>query len=351
MTVKYACDSVSAYVAALGRSAGLTPREAQVFGESLVSSNMRGLDSHGVMRAGAYLQRIREGFLRPRAEPRITRDAGTLLAVDGDNGLGMAVADRVMELCVDRAAETGMCLAAVRNCNHFGNAAYFTRRATERHMIGFSMANSPKAVAPFGGAEPMFGTNPLCVMIPTGDGLPYELDMATSLVAQGKLILARKEGRPVPEGWGVDREGRDTTDPGAILDGGTLLPFGGAKGYGITLMIELLCVCLAGGEKSTAMGSMYRDARPQGTGFILGAVNVGALVAPDGFEASAALLLREIKDSRKARGTAEIFTPGEIECSRYRQAQSEGIAISETVLAELRALGEQYGVPCGIRQI
>lgn len=348
--MKYSCHSVSAYVTRLGLAAGMSQEEALVFGESLVSSDMRGLNSHGVMRAGAYLKRIADGFLSPCAEPRIVKDAGAMLAVDGANGLGMAVAGRVMRMCIARAEERGICLAAVRNCNHFGNAAYFTRQAAARHMIGFSMANSPKAVAPFGGAEPVFGTNPLCVVIPTGDGLPYELDMATSLVAQGKLILARKEGRPVPEGWGVDRNGAGTTDPTQILDGGTLLPFGGAKGYAITLMIELMCVCLAQGEKSTAMGSMYRDARAQGTGFVLGAVNVGALVDAAVFEASAAEVLQEIKHSRRAQGTDEIFMPGEIENNNYQRALLEGIAVSDAVISELRALGEQYHVPFTVEQ-
>lgn len=349
--MNYSCNSVSAYITELGLAAGMGEQEATIFGESLVSSNMRGLDSHGVMRTGAYLKRIQDGFLLPRAEPTIVKDAGTMLAVDGANGLGMYIAHQAMVLCVDRARETGMCLAAVRNCNHFGNAAYFTRYAAEQHMVGFSMANSPKAVAPFGGAEPMFGTNPLCIVIPTGGGLPYELDMSTSLVAQGKLILARKEGRSVPEGWGLDRSGNSTTDPAQILDGGTMLPFGGAKGYAITLMIELMCTCLAQGEKSTTMGSMYRDARPQGTGFVLGAINVGALMDPALFEASAAEVLQEIKCSRKAQGTTEIFMPGEIEHNKYRRALSEGIVISNTVLEELKALGTRYSVPYTIEQL
>ena len=349
--MNYSCQSVTSYVSKLGLAAGMNEREARTFARSLVSSNMRGLDSHGVMRTGAYLKRIEDGFLTPNAEPRVTKDAGTMLAVDGANGLGMYTAKEVMRMCVERAKETGICLTAVRNSNHFGNAAYFTRQASRQHMIGFAMANSPKAVAPFGGAEPMFGTNPLCIVIPTRDGLPYELDMATSLVAQGKLILARKEGRSVPEGWGVDRSGNRTADPGQILDGGTLLPFGGAKGYAITLMIELMCVALAQGEKSTTMGSMYRDARPQGTGFVLGAINVNDLVGAADFEAAAAEVLRDIKNSRRSPDCSEILMPGEIENNKFQKAISDGITISDTVIEELRSLGLKYGVPYSIETI
>ena len=326
-------------------SAGMGPREAHVFAESLVHANMRGMDSHGVMRLGAYLRRIREGVLAVGAEPEIITDGDTLLSVDGHNGVGVWIAQRVMEQCVERAGEKGVCIAGVKNCNHFGCAAYFTHFAAERHMIGFAMANSPKAVSPYGGAEAMFGTNPLAVTVPAKGGVIYDLDMATSLVAQGKLILARKEGRSVPSGWGVDAEGNPSTDPAAILDGGTLSAFGGAKGYAIMMLIELLCVCLAQGMPSTAMGSMYGQARPQGTGFVLGAVDYSRIVDADTFETMAGELIASVKSSRTAPGVEEIYMPGELEARRFERARREGIELSDVVAAELTSLGEMYGVP------
>lgn len=325
--------------------AGMYPREAHVFADSLVRANLRGMDSHGVMRLGAYLRRIREGVLLPHMEPEIVNDGGALLAVDGKNGTGVWIAQRVMEMCVERAAQTGVCIAAVRHGNHFGCASYFTRYAMDHHMIGFAMANSPKAVSPFGGAEAMFGTNPLAVAIPADGGVCFDLDMATSLVAQGKLILARKEGRNVPLGWGVDRNGSPSADPAAILDGGTLTPFGGAKGYAITLMIELLCVCLAGGSPSTTMGSMYGQPRPQDTGFVIGAIDYTRIVDQHTFEAQAGELIASIKSSRKAEGVDSIYIPGEPESLRSETAEREGITLSEAVYSELLELSNSYDVP------
>lgn len=329
----------------VSREAGMQPREAHVFADSLVQANLRGMDSHGIMRLGAYLRRIREGVLLPGKEPEILIDGGSLLSVDGNNGVGVWIARRVMEICVDRAAQTGVCIAGVRRGNHFGCASYFTHYAMDHHMIGFAMANSPKAVSPFGGAEAVFGTNPLAVAIPAVGSADFDLDMATSLVAQGKLILARKEGRSIPMGWGVDRDGRPTEDPAAVLDGGTLTPFGGAKGYAISLMIELLCVCLAGGSPSTAMGSMYGEPRPQDTGFVIGAIDYSRIVDAKTFEIRAGELISGVKASRKAEGTETIYAPGEPELLRAEKAAKEGIALSEAVCTELREIGRSYGVP------
>jgi Malate/L-lactate dehydrogenases len=323
-------------------AAGLSPREAELFSRSLVYADMRGLHSHGLMRMSTYIKRIQTHLIDVNVEPIITRDASSLLAIDGQNGLGVCVGQRVMELCVERAEKTGVCFGAVRNCNHFGYAEFFTRYASDHHMIGFAVANSPKAVAPFGGARPMFGTNPLSITIPSGGDIPYALDMATSLAAQGKVILARKEGREVPLGWGLDAQGNQTTNPDAILSGGTLLPFGGPKGYGIILAIEIFCACLAGGEKSTTMGSMYGEPRKQGTGFVIGAINVGKLVDADEFELSVEQLLQQIKNSPKSAGTEEIFSPGEIEARKFRQAEQEGIELSDVVLDELAQLGQEF---------
>ena len=339
-------DKLYQFTFQVSRSAGMGEREAHVFADSLVQANLRGMDSHGVMRLGAYLRRIREDVLFPGQSPEILSDGGSLLTVDGKNGVGVWIAQQVMELCVERAGQTGVCIAGVRHGNHFGCASYFTRWAMKHHMIGFAMANSPKAVAPFGGAQAMFGTNPLAVAIPARGGVCFDLDMATSLVAQGKLILARKEGRRVPLGWGLDADGKESTDPAAILDGGTLSPFGGAKGYAITLMIELLCVCLAGGSPSTTMGSMYgHPPRPQDTGFVIGAIDYSRVMSAEDFESAAGELIESIKNSRKAAGVEEIYAPGELEQRRSDRAEANGIALSDAVCEELTQIGALYSVP------
>lgn len=341
----YRSEELITFAAGVGRALGMEQVEAQDFGRSLVYADMRGLHSHGLMRMPTYVERIQRKLIHVGIVPEITQDGGALLAIDGRNGLGACAAQRTMELCVERARETGVCVGAVRNCNHFGYSAYFTKYAAECHMIGFAVSNAFKSVAPFGGARPMLGTNPLSVAIPADGCEPFLLDMATSLAAQGKIILARKEGRQIPMGWGFDSCGKPTTDPAAVLDGGSLAPFGGAKGYGIALMIELLCVCLANAAKSTEMGSMYDFTRTQNTGFVLGAVDIGHIMDPQEFERSAAQLLAEIKASPKSCQVSEIYIPGELEARRFRKAQQIGVQLSGPIVQELTKLGEAYQLP------
>lgn len=343
--MRYLPGDLIAFAAGVGQSLGMEPTEARHFSQSLVYADMRGLHSHGLMRMPTYVERIRRGLIAVGAQPDVLRDGGSLLAIDGGNGLGACIAQKVMELCVERARETGVCIAAVQNSNHFGYSAYFTGYAAACHMVGFAVANAFKSMAPYGGTQPMLGTNPLCVAIPAYGREPFVLDMATSLVAQGKIILAEKEGRQIPLDWGLDSEGRPTSDPAAVLDGGSLTPFGGAKGYGLALMIELLCVCLANAAKSTEMGSMYDFTRVQGTGFVLGAIDPGRIMDPGQFENAVTQLLAEIKASPKSWGTEEIYIPGEIEAHKFQEALESGIDLSEPVIRELRRIGADCGMP------
>ena len=341
----YRSEELIAFAAGVGRVLGMERKEAQDFSQSLVYADMRGLHSHGLMRMPTYVERIQRKLIRVGVVPEITKDGGALLAIDGQNGMGACAAQRAMELCVERAREKGVCVGAVRNCNHFGYSAYFTRYAAECHMIGFAVSNAFKSVAPFGGARPMLGTNPLSITIPVDGREPFVLDMATSLVAQGKIILARQKGRHIPMGWGLDSSGEPTTNPAAVLDGGSLTSFGGAKGYGIALMIELLCVCLANAAKSTEMGSMYDFTRTQDTGFVLGAINISHIMEPQDFERSAAQLLTEIKASPKNCQVSEIYVPGELEARQFQEAQQIGVQLSEPVVQELTMLGKTLQLP------
>lgn len=338
------CQTLTEYIRKIALCCGMSENEAFHFAESLVSADMRGLSSHGVMRTAAYIRRVQDGLIATHVSPEITADGTTVLAVNGKNGMGCTVAVDVMDLCMERAETYGSCLAAVNHCNHFGYAAYFAMRAAKRGFIAVVMTNAAAMVAPFGGAAAMLGTNPLCVAIPAGRHEPFVLDMATSLVAQGKVILAGKEGRRVPLGWGLDREGRETEQPEKILNGGTLLPFGGAKGYGISLMIELLTACLANASRSTDMGRMYDYTRRQETGFVMGALKVGGIMPLACFTDRVDEIISEIKGSKKAPGAEEIFIPGEIEDRKYKRALREGIVLSQAVAEELKELGQSCGV-------
>lgn len=334
----YDCEKLKAFTAAVIGRAGLSEADSELFADSLLYAEMRGIGSHGLTRLRTYYRRAKEGLVDPGAVPEITSYLPSLLMVDGRNGMGVSSGVYAMDACIGRAGNTGACFAAVRGGNHFGCAAYFAERAARKGMIGIAMANGPVAVAPIGGKEPILGTNPLAVAIPTAGREPFLLDMATSVVARGKIALAAKEGREIPLGWGIDAAGQPTTDPSAVK---CVLPFGGAKGYGIGLMIEVLCSCLSGAQNGQTMGSFYDfSGKRQDSGFFFGALKPGA-----GFAASTAALFASVKNSPKADGCEEIFIPGEIERRNFDRARQVGISLSDPVRKELEALAAECGIP------
>lgn len=333
---------LKAFASGIMQKAGLDEESSRIFAESLVNADMRGIGSHGLTRLTAYSRRIRDGLVSRNSEIKILQDADSLLLIDGQNGMGAVTAYRAMELCIERAAKNGCCFAAVQGGNHFGYAAFFTEYAASKGMIGVSMANGPVAIVPTGGAKPMLGTNPLSISIPAGRYPTMVLDMATSIVARGKVTLAKKEGRTIPDNWGVDIEGRPTTDPDKVY---AMLPFGGAKGYAIALIIEILCSCLSGALNGQNMGSFYDYTRIQQSGFFLGAFNISSIMPLDVFKDRVDELFDSIKNSPKAPGVSEIMIPGEIELNKYEHALKEGVQLSEAVIKELKALSIEYGIP------
>lgn len=323
--------------------AGLSEEESTVFSDSLVKADMRGISSHGMTRLATYAKRVEDGLVAGHVTPEIVKDGLGVIAVDGKNGMGAYVGAWTMERCMERAEKYGNCFAAVSGGNHFGYAAYFTELAARDGMLGLAIANGPPALPPTGGVKPLLGTNPLAVSLPTG-GEPLTLDMATSAVARGKVTLARKNGQSIPLGWGVDKNGDPTTDPAAVLDGGAMLPVGGPKGYAISLIIDILCSCVAGSCCGQKMGSFYDFSRSQNSGFCFAAIELGKVVDPALWEQRLQPLLSSVTDSPRQSGVERIFLPGQPEHEREERAEQEGLVFSNAVETELRGLSEHYGV-------
>jgi len=337
----YNCEKLKSFVQYVMVDAGLNEEDSAFFADSLLYAQMRGIASHGLTRLSTYYRRAKEGLVDVSVEPAVVAEQPSFLLVDGCNGMGVSTASKVMKMCIEKAKTTGACFAAVRGGNHFGCASYFAEMAAKEGMIGFACANGPVAMAPTGGKEAMLGTNPMAVAIPAADREPFVLDMATSVVARGKVALAAKEGRTIPEGWGIDASGKNTTDPNAVK---CVLPFGGPKGYGIALAIEVLCSCLSGALNGQTMGSFYDfSGKHQDSGFFLGVLNVGGIVPTAAFTSATSSLFDSIKESPKADGYDEIFIPGEIEQRNYARAEENGVNISQAVLAELRELANTCG--------
>ncbi|MDF2677067.1 MAG: Malate/L-lactate dehydrogenase [Bacillota bacterium] len=340
--MRFNAAKLKSFTSDIMQKAGLDQDSSNIFAESLVNADMRGISSHGMTRLTAYSRRIRDGLVSKDTEIKIVQDNNSLLLIDGQNGMGAVTAQRAMELCVERAEKNGCCFAAVKGGNHFGYAAFFTEYAASKGMIGVAIANGPVALAPIGGMKPMLGTNPISISIPANRHHPMVLDMATSIVARGKITLAKKEGRTIPDNWGVDEQGYPTNDPSKVY---AMLPFGGAKGYAISLITEILCSCLSGALNGQTMGSFYDYTSTQQSGFFLGAFNVGSIIPIDIFKENVDELFDSIKQSPKAPGVSEIMIAGEIEFNNYEQASKEGVQLSEAVVAELLVLSTEYGVP------
>ena len=338
----YSCETLKQFVCDVMVCAGLDEQGSTLFADSLLYAQMRGIGSHGLTRLRTYYRRAKEGLVDPKAEPSVVASQPSMLLVDGNNGMGVLTAAKTMQMCIDRAKTTGACFAAVRGGNHFGCASYFAEMAAREGMIGFAAANGPVAMAPIGGKEPVLGTNPLAIAIPAAGREPFVLDMATSVVARGKVTLAAKEGREIPLGWGIDANGQATQDPNQVK---CVLPFGGAKGYGIALAIEVLCSCLSGALNGQTMGSFYDfSGKHQDSGFFLGVLNVGGIMPAEQFADSSAQLFDSIKDSPKAEGCEEIFIPGEIERRSFERAREQGVKLSDAIVAELRELAGECGL-------
>lgn len=342
--MSYRWEELERFAKKVMERAGLSPAESAVFSDSLLKAEMRGITSHGLTRLSVYAKRVELGLVAANVEPEILADGGTVLRVDGKNGMGTWVGTRAMELCVRRARERGSCFAAVCGGNHFGYAAYFAQQAARQDMVGFAVANGPSAIPPTGGVKPLLGTNPVAICIPAGRYRPLVLDMATSAVARGKVALAKKNGASIPTGWGVDSRGCPTTDPDAVLSGGAMLPMAGPKGYAISLIVELLCSCLAGGQDGQTMGSFYDLSRTQNTGYCLAALDVSKIIDLDVLKSRVDTLFDSMKACPRADGTAEIMIPGEIEYNNYDRALAEGISLSPAVEQELQAAAVHYGV-------
>ena len=254
---------------------GIPEGDAKITAHILAQADLRGIDSHGVARLPIYVKRIRLGLINKEPEIKIVGENAGLAVVDGDNGLGQVVANHAMKLCLRKARENGVSFVAVKNSNHFGIGAYYAMMALEEDMIGIVGTNTSPLMAPFGGKEPLLGTNPIAVAVPTKEEHPVVLDMATSLVPRGKIEIYARKGEKLPLGWAIDADGRPTQEPEEALKG-TLLPMGGPKGYGLSMVVDLLAGAVAGAAVGGGVGSLFGNMeRPQNVGHFMLAVDGG----------------------------------------------------------------------------
>jgi len=320
--------------------AGVSAENSKLVSEHLVEANLRGVDSHGIIRIPQYVEGIKLGIVNPRGGPKVVRDGDISAIIDGDRALGIVVAKKASEIAVKKAEKSGIGIVGARNLGHVGMLAYYVKRVTKKGFISFALANGPALVAPWGGAEKIFGTNPLCYAIPRREGEPVILDMATSAMASFKIKMAMLRGERLPEGVGLDPEGNPTTDPSRVFRIGTILPFGGHKGYGLSLLVEFLAHALTGALPST-------EVRVHGSaqgGFLITALDPAVLRKREEFEEDVETLVKRIKSCKPAQGFQEVLLPGEIEERNYEERLKNGIPVDEGTLEELRKVAEELEI-------
>lgn len=339
-------DDLRAFCLEALAKAGVDEPDARTTADVLVTTDTWGVHTHGVKALGGYVRRLRAGGIRARARPAVVSEGPGWATIDGDSGLGMVVSVVAMGVAIKKAKACGIGYAGVRNSCHFGAAGYYAALASQQDMIGLAMANDAPSVTAPGAQGRVIGSNPFAYAVPTGEGDPILLDMATSTVAGGKVVAAHSQGHSIPKGWLVDDEGLSTTDPAAFLRGTALTPMAGHKGYGLALMIESLAGVLTGAALTRHVLSWIADdpARPTGHGAAFVAIDIAAMMPVDEFKRRADELCREIRDAPRAAGSDRIYLPGEIEWERRRTALAEGIVLPEDVLLSLAVLAKELQI-------
>jgi LDH2 family malate/lactate/ureidoglycolate dehydrogenase len=321
------------------------PGDAVHIADNLVEADLRGVSSHGVIRFPIYVQRLRAGVVNPRPKIQIVRETSSTAVVDGDNGMGQLVAMKAMQVAIDKGRSGDCNFVAVRNSNHFGAAAYYSYMAVAHEMIGMSLTiGGINHMTPWGGAEAILGNNPFSIALPAGEELPVVLDMACSVAARGKIMVAAKDSTSIPNDWALGPDGQPTTDAHQALKG-FLLPVGGPKGYALTLVIGLLSTMLSGAFFGSEVTHMYDDlARPQNIGHLLGVLPVASFESIQSYKSRMDKAIQEVRNVKCSQGVERIYLPGEREHLLAEQYRSSGIPIKQMVLAELQQLGQEFGL-------
>jgi len=335
------------FVASSFEKLGVPKEDAEIAANVLVQADLRGVDTHGVIRFSPhawYVKWLIEGSLTARPKLRVISESATTALIDGDRGMGMVIGHRAMEMAIEKAKSAGVAMVGVRNSRHYGMSAYYGMLALPHDMIGIAMTNASRQVVPTFGREARFGTNPMCFAVPADKELPFVLDMATTTAAAGKLELAARLGKSIPGGWALDENAASTTDPRAAQKARRLLPLGGTresgshKGYGLAILVEILCGVLTG--TITALNA-NQDPR----GHFFAAIRVDAFRPVAEFKHDMDRLIIDLKSTPPAEGQERVYVAGEIEFETAQERAEHGIPLHGSVLKGLREVAEQVGVP------
>jgi LDH2 family malate/lactate/ureidoglycolate dehydrogenase len=329
-------------VSEIFRHCGMPHPNSSLLAETLVIADLRGVHSHGVLRVPDYVHKLKEGGVDPTGVPRVTRDSGAVLVVDGGNSMGQIGGTFAMRQAIERARIAGISAAAVGGSNHCGAMAYYAMMALPEDMIGIATTNALPTMAPWGGVDKILGINPLAVAIPAGEEFPIVLDIAFSHSSHGKLRVYHQKGLPIPSDWAFDAEGRPTTDTAEALKG-LLQPIGGYKGTGLALVMGIFSTLLSGASYGTELGNMVEGPKAGQDGHFFMALKVGAFEEPRRFRQRMDRIIQQIRDGRPAAGIDRIYLPGHLEAETEQRYRREGIPLASATLQGIIQAAAQLG--------
>ena len=340
---------------AVFRKLGLSKQDAAMAARVLVAADLRRIPSHGVGRLWRYVNGLQTRLMVPDAEPATLRETPVSLVVDARGGMGAPVSVRTMQRVVEKAGATGAAFACVKDSNHFGIAGYYAMMAMERDMLGIAMTNTAALGVPTFGRQVMYGTNPIAFAAPAGREGAFVLDMSTTVVSRGKIEVCDKQGKPLPLGWAVDKTGRPATDAGRILDdmwhryGGGILPLGGAgeefggyKGYGLAVMVDILCAVLGGADFGTDICDTETSSAR--VSHFFGAIKLEAFREPAAFRRDMDVMLERLRNCETAEGEERVYFAGQKEMEFEAQAAENGVPLLAATWESLRKIGGELRV-------
>lgn len=351
-------DVIHRFMVDVFEALGTPPEDAQISADVLIASDLRGIESHGVGRLKYYYDRIEADQHRTLTEIEIIKETETTAVIDGHHGMGHVIAYRAMRLAMDKARNYGLGAVAVRNSSHYGIAGYYPLMAAKEGMIGLSVTNARPSIAPTFGAEPMLGTNPIAFAAPSDMDYPFAFDGATSIAQRGKIEVAARAERPVPQGWVIDNEGQPLTDPDQILEDlgqgrAALLPLGGAgellagyKGYSLATIVEILSASLSGGKFMKDLTGFAGDGSRQP--FMLGhfflAIDIEHFIPLALSKQITGQIMRNLQDAQRIPGQERIYVAGEKEYEKEARVRERGIPINHNLRLELQTMRDELGI-------
>ena len=336
-------DRLINFATAVYAGAGVPEADARLIADTLVQADLWGHQSHGVLRLGWYLDRLRNGVMKPVTTPEFVVDAHAIAVIDGHDGVGHVLTELAAREAIKRAKAHGIAAVAVRNSNHFGTCMYYTRMGAQQGCVMLLTSNGGPAMAPWGGRKKIIGTNPWSVAAPAGRHAPLVVDMANTGVARGKIYLARQKRQTIPLGWAINAAGEPTIDPQEAIDG-IILPMAEHKGYAIATMIDMLSGVLTGSGFLSAVHSPYKTAEKSNCGHLMIAIDIEAFQPLAEFNARMERFVGEIKAVPLAKGFDEVFYPGEMETKSDIKNRKEGLQLPADTLADLARIARETGL-------